>query len=633
MKNFMAAVKENRIVGLLWTQRFGPFFWTQTWGAFNDNLFKTALIVLLAFETATGGIRSHYMTNLAAGLFILPFFLFSGLAGQIADKYEKSLLIRRLKLAEIIIMLCAVPALMLNQTWLLLTLLFAMGIQAAFFGPVKYSILPQHLSSSELIAGNGFVEMGTFVAILLGAIAGSFLAAAHGGRIYVTAAVVLSAIAGWIASRRIPSAAASDPKSAIGWNPLSGTGQAIRLVYRNRIAHWCAAGISWFWFVGSAYLTQLPDFVRLVIEAPPAVVTWLLAAFTVGIGGGSMTCRLFSGRRLELGLIPLGAFVMAAAGWDLSHISITTYGLSPWAPSPTVPPGMLTGILIDLVLIGAGGGVYIVPLFALMQIHTPSAVLSRVIAGNNIINALAMVAAAIAAVLLLGPLDLSISAFFGYLAVGNLIVCAMACWKMPIPVVRFIINGTVRAMYRLRYSGIESIPESGPAVLVCNHVSYVDALIIAGASPRPVRFVMHIDYYRIPILKWFFRLAGAIPIDSGRKNPHILRDALMEIDSALAHGDLICLFPEGQLTRDGQIQSFRPGIEKIVARHPAPVVPLALRGLWGSFFSHYGGKALHHRPRRIRARVELAAGTPFSPTEVNVQVLQDRIGELRGEIA
>ena len=242
---------------LLKKRRFAPFFWTQCFGALNDNLFKTALAILMAYQvSAMGAAHSHLMVNLAAGLFILPFFLFSALAGQLADKYEKAALIRRIKGAEIFIMAGAGVAFIGHQTGLLLGLLFAMGAQSAFFGPVKYSLLPQHLKRAEIVGGNGLVEMGTFVAILLGTMAGGTLVAAPSGRWYVAAAVMLIALAGWLASRRIPPAPAADPGLPIRWNLASETWRVMRLARKERSVWLSMLGISWFWFLGSAYGIQ-----------------------------------------------------------------------------------------------------------------------------------------------------------------------------------------------------------------------------------------------------------------------------------------------------------------------------------------------------------------------------------------
>ncbi len=616
---------------LLKTRRFGPFFWTQFCGAFNDNLFKTALAVLLTYYTASGTMSgSHLLVNLAAALFILPFFLFSALAGQMADKFEKARLIRRIKAAEIMIMGCAGGALLFSQPWLLLALLFAMGAQSAFFGPVKYSMLPQHLKPKEIVGGNGMVEMGTFVAILLGTMAGGILIAADIGRIYVAVAIIVAAVAGWLVSRGIPAAPASEPGLKIRWNIFIETRSILIQAHQDRKVFPAILGISWFWFLGAAYITQLPNYVRQVLQCEAPVVTLLLALFSIGVAAGSLLCERLSGKQVELGLVPLGCLGMGLFGWDFAHAY------------HAVPQGQLLGlvqfwaapgswrVLLDLTVVGICGGLYIVPLFALVQTKTPARRRSRMIAANNVLNALFMVISSILAALLLGVCHLSLGQFFGLLAAGNLLVSLYILRLAPLFALRLAVWALTRIIYRVRCQGLAHIPASGPAMLVCNHVSYMDALIIAGSCRRPIRFVMHASYYDIPLLGRLFRLARVIPIDSARRNPTVLRRALKNIDDALHMGELVCIFPEGHLTKNGEINTFKPGIERIVKRNPVPVVPLALRGLWGSFFSNKGGPPMRRRPKRFWSAIELTAGPFLYSPRVTAADLQARIQALRG---
>ncbi len=619
---------------LLKARHFAPFFWTQFCGALNDNLFKTALAIVLAYEAfGPGAPSSHLMVNLAAAFFILPFFLFSAIAGQLADKYEKSTLIRRIKAAEIAIMAGAAGAFIFNQTWLLLALLFAMGAQSAFFGPVKYSLLPQHLERSQIVGGNGLVEMGTFVAILSGTMAGGTMIMTPLGRWYAAAAVLCIALAGWFASRRIPPAPAAAPGLPIQWNLMVETWRLMGLARKQRGTFPAMLGISWFWFIGSAYVTQLPNYVREVLHGQPRLVTLLLAFFSIGVAVGSLGCERLSGRRIELGLVSFGGLGMSLFGWDLAH------AYHPQAPTALLGMAQFLGtpgswrVLMDLGLIGVCGGLYIVPLTAVLQMRTPVAVRSRLIAANNVLNALFMVVSAVFGALMLALLKWPLPNFLMLLALLNLAVGLYICRTTPVFVLRLAVWALTRLMYRVRCHGLESIPETGAAVLVCNHVSYMDALIIAGSCRRPVRFVMHADYYRWPGLRWLFRLAGVIPIASSRANPAVLRQALQAIARTLAAGELICLFPEGHLTRTGQIDDFRPGIERIIQRSPVPVVPLALRGMWGSIFSHKGGPALKHWPRRFWARIELAAGELVEPWQVTAGYLHRRVQCLRGSMA
>ncbi len=615
---------------LLKTRRFAPFFWTQFSGALNDNLFKTALAIMLTYAAGVSGSHhSSILVNLAAALFIAPFFLFSGLAGQLADKMEKSALIRRIKLLEVGIMGCAALAWMMNWTHVLLALLFAMGAQSTFFGPVKYSLLPQHLRRREIVGGNGMVEMGTFVAILIGTMAGGILIALPSGRHLVALIVVAVAMAGYLAARRIPRAKAADPALRIDWHLIRQSSRLLQTSRKDKDVFAAIIGISWFWFVGAAYLTQMPVFARDILGCDAGVISLLLALFSIGIAVGSLLCERLSGKTVEMGLVPLGALGMSLFGLDLAGAGTAAAG-NPLATAQFLAAPGAWRVLLDLTMIGVFGGLYIVPLFAFVQLRTPAKVRSRIIAANNILNALFMVASAVAAALLLGVRGISLNRFFGLLGLANLMTVAAVYYRYPHLLLRVIAWTLTRTLYRVRNRGLESIPQQGAAVLVCNHVSYVDALLIYAASGRPMRFVMDNSYYHIPVLRHLFKAAGVIPISSGRKNPHLLQQALEEIARTLQDGGLVCIFPEGRLTRDGEIDTFRPGIERIIAQNPVPVVPLALRGLWGSIFSHARGPARSRRTRGFWSRIEVVAGRIVAPQQVTAQSLRGLVQQLRG---
>ncbi len=618
-------------LALLLTKRFGPFFWTQFFGALNDNLFKTALAVLLTYGTLSGGQNNASIrVNLAAGLFIAPFFLFSAMAGQLADKFEKSALIGRVKAAEVAIMGAAALAFLMNWPMVLLLLLFAMGTQSAFFGPVKYSLIPQHLSAAEVVAGNGLVEMGTFLAILVGTILGGLLIATPSGRLWVALFLVAVAGVGWLASRRIPAAEAADPTLKIRWNIWGETRRILQFARRDHYVFLAILANSWFWFVGASYLTQLPAFARDLLHCRPEVISLLLALFAIGIALGSVLCQRLSGSRVELGLVPLGILGMALFGWDLVRAAQQDAPETALSMAQFITAPGAVRILMDLALIGFFGGLYIVPLFAYIQIQSPRRTRSRVIAAANIFNALFMVVSAAMGALLLGMLQMPLLHFFGLLAVLNLIMGILICCRVPYMAFRSLAWILTHLFYRIRLKDIARIPANGPAVLVCNHVSYIDALIIFSAACRPVRFVMHVRYYRIPIFGRFLAAAGGIPIDSGRKSPALLNRAFHEITRTLEDGGLVCIFPEGKLTRDGQIDTFRPGVEKIVALTRAPVIPMALKGLWGSFFSHKNGPPMNRLPRRFWSKIELAVGRHVPPRKVSAAYLRNRVQRLRG---
>jgi 1-acyl-sn-glycerol-3-phosphate acyltransferase len=617
---------------LLGTRRFAPFFWTQFLGAFNDNVFRNALIIVIAFQASDAlGVDSHTLVNIAAGLFILPFFLFSATAGQIADKFDKARIIRAVKLLEICIMGGAAAAFSMGNVYGLLLLLFLMGTQSTFFGPVKYSIIPQHLAPRELVGGNAMVEMGTFVSILLGTMLGGILVQLEGGMAWIGAAVCTIAGLGWLASGWIPPAPSLTPDLRVSLNPLKETWKTIQFGRRVHSVFLSILGISWFWFLGMAYLTQIPNFTRDVLRGDEGVVTLLLTMFSVGIGGGSLLCEKLSGRKVELGLVPLGSLGLSLFGIDLFLAYETPAVEALMGVSGFLATDGSFRVLADLVLIGVFGGLYIVPLFAFVQMRTEPEFRARVIAANNILNAFLMVLSTVVAILLLGVAGLTVSQFFLVLALANIAVAAYIYSVVPEFAMRFLIWILTHIMYRVRHEGLDRIPETGPAVLVSNHVSYVDGLIIGGACRRPIRFVVYEPIYRLPVIHFIFKTGKAIPITSKTQNPEAYARAFETIGKALDAGELICLFPEGKLTKDGEIDTFKSGIEKVVGRNPVPVIPMALRGLWGSFFSHKGGPALKRRPRRFWSRLELVVGEPMAPDEVTAERLHTEVAELRGD--
>jgi 1-acyl-sn-glycerol-3-phosphate acyltransferase len=614
---------------LLSQRRFLPFFLTQFSGAFNDNLFKNILLLLITY-TAGGlaGLSIDTVVNLAALLFILPFFLFSGIAGQMADKYEKSGFIRWVKLAEIMIMATAAVGLWYQWYELLLLLLFLMGTQSTFFGPVKYAILPQVLRNEELIGGNALVEMGTFVAILVGTIAAGLLMGLDQPHRLAAVGALGIAILGYLAARKIPRTGVTRADRVIGRNPFRETWRLMRLATENYSVLMCIMAISWFWFLGAAYLTQFPNFAQSDLMGDETVVTLLLAIFTIGIALGSMACERLSGHRIELGIVPIGSLGLSLFGLDL-------YLSMPAEPMATtwwtlISDGGYRRIALDLMAIGFFGGLFIVPLYAFVQKETPGDHRAQVIAALNVFNALFMVVSALMGVVMLGIIGISIPEFFLVLSMMNLIVACFVYQQLPEFVLRFIVWILSHTIYRVRHQGLRHIPDEGPVLLVCNHVTYMDALVIAGAVRRPVRFVMDYHIFRTPVLGGIFRMARAIPIASKNTDPDIYNAAFERIDEELAAGHVVCIFPEGRLTTDGEIAAFRSGVDLILQRRPVPVVPMALRGLWGSFFSHCGGPAMRHFPKRFWSRIELLAESPLAPEDANAEMLEVRVKDLRG---
>jgi len=616
---------------LLRERRFAPFFWTQFLGAGNDNIYKNALVIFVAFHAADlTSLDPNALVNLAGAVFIAPFMLFSATAGQLADKLEKSRLIRWIKLFEIAIMGVGLVGFWHRDLALLFTGLALLGVHSTLFGPVKYAILPQHLRNEELIGGNGLVEMGTFVAILIGTIAGGLVVAIEGSGPSVAGAVALGvAVAGYLASRGIPRTPAVDPGLAINWNPFTETWKNLRFAYGNRVVWLSMLGISWFWFYGATFLAQFAGFARDVLGGNEHVVTLLLALFSVGIGAGSLLCERLSGRRVELGLVPFGS------------IGLTLFAVDLWFASRGLRASELAGldvffrepahwrIAADLVLIGLFGGFYIVPLYALIQERSAPSHRSRIIAANNILNALFMVASAVLAIVLLRA-GLSIPDLFLVTAIMNAGVAWFIYGLVPEFLMRFLAWLLIHTFYRVDKEGLEHVPDEGPCILVCNHVSYVDAVVIAACVRRPIRFVMDHRIFRLPLLSFLFRTMRTIPIASAKEDAAMKTRAFAEAADALRAGEIVGIFPEGSLTASGELNAFRPGVQQMLATTPVPVVPMALRGLWGSFFSRsFEGKAMR-RLRGVYSRIALAVGAPLPPHEVTPERLQAEVLALRG---
>jgi len=617
-------------IDLLGKRRFLPFFLTQFFGALNDNLYKNGLTVFIAFQSASiSQSESNDLVNIAAGLFILPFFLFSTIAGQLADKYEKSYLISRIKILEIIIMLFAGLAFYLNSMTLLIGLLFLMGTQSALFGPIKYSLLPQVLKGDELIGGNALVQFGTFVAILIGLIAGVLITTIENtGTYWLSASVLMMAIIGYQTSLRIPRATANAPELKIDFHLVKQFLQSFHHARVNRSVFYSIMGISWFWFIGITYVTQLPNYVRYELGGNEQVYVLLLAMFSIGIGAGSFLCEKMSGRIVEIGLVPIGSLGLTLFGIDLYFTQngmVTEELISPWVFATA---GHNPRIMMDLFFLGVFGGIYIVPLFALVQQRSEVTKRARIIAANNVLNALFMVAATVFSLFALSS-GLNIAEL---LLVVSLMNAAVAIWiftLIPEFIMRLLVWLLIHTIYRVKKTELESIPDTGACVLVCNHVSFVDALILAGCIKRPIRFVMYYKIFRIPVLSFVFKTANAIPIAGARENPRLMNEAFEKISAALDDDEIVCIFPEGKITHDGNINPFKSGVMKILEKNPVPVVPLALRGLWGSFFSRKHGSAMSkYFPRGFFNRIELVSGEAIAAENVSIELLQQTVENL-----
>ncbi|MGH8679870.1 MAG: MFS transporter, partial [Burkholderiales bacterium] len=485
---------------LLLERRFAPFFITQLSGAFNDNVYNNALVILVAYHAgAYSTLDPNLLTNIAAGIFIVPFVLLSASAGQLADKFDKCSIIRIIKAVEIAIMAIAGVGMSAKSLPLLFTALFLLGVHSTFFGPVKYAILPQALEPRELVGGNGLVEMGTFLAILAGTLIAGIVVALANGPLWVTVLILAVSVAGFLASLAIPRAPAPVPSLALNWNPFSETWSNLKFAIGNRTVFLSLLGISWFWFYGALFLSQFPNYSKTVLGGSEHVVTLLLALFSVGVAAGSVLCERLSGHKVEIGLVPFGSIGLSVFAVDLfvaTPGSVSQTSLGAWQ-FLTLPGSWR--IAVDLFLIGMFGGFYIVPLYAMVQLRCEPSHRARVIAANNILNALFMVVAAGVAILALQS-GASIAQLLLLTGLLNIVVAAYIYSLVPEFLLRFLDWMLIHSVYRLRTRGLQNIPEEGSALLVCNHQSMTDAMVVAAACRRPIRFVMHYQIFNMPLL-------------------------------------------------------------------------------------------------------------------------------------
>lgn len=619
---------------LLSQKRFAPFFMTQFLGAANDNLFKFAFTVLVTYQLNVSWLEPKMAGLVIGALFILPFVLLSATAGQWADKYDKGRIMRGVKVLEIGVMMLAGIGFWMQLVPLLLGCVFLMGLHSTLFGPVKYAYLPQHLSERELTGGNGMVEMGTFVAILLGNVGGGLMMGIpEAGVHWVAGSCFAVAVIGWLAALQIPASPSSDPQLKLNWNPASETWRNLKLAAEYPSVFRSLLGISWMWFFGAVFLSQFPSFAKEVLGGNTEVASLLLVVFSVGIAVGSLLCETFSHRHVEIGLVPIGAVGMSVFAFDLY---LASQGLT-HAPGTLMTVSEFVShhahwrVIADLGLLAFSAGLYSVPMYALIQLRAKPSHRARIIAANNILNALFMIVSSLMAGALLGH-GFTIPQVFGVTALLNVLVVGYVFWLMPEYIVRLVMLFVTRIVYRLKVRGDEHLPTDGAAILVCNHVSFVDAVILGVCSPRPMIFLMDHRIFKTPGMGWFFKAVKAIPIAPQKENPQAYERAFERARQVLKDGDLLCLFPEGAITKDGKIQPFKPGIMKILETNPVPVIPSALHNLWGSTFSRIEGAAMSKPLRRgLFNRIGLVVGEPIAPQDVTPEVLQTRVQALLDE--
>ena len=623
---------------LLRQRRFAPFFWTQFSGAANDNLFKFAFTVMVTYQLSVSWLPPALAGLVIGALFILPFLLFSATSGQLTDKFEKTRIIRFVKNLEVVIMLVAAAGFMSNnvdvQVPVLLACTFLMGLHSTLFGPVKFAYLPQTLGERELTGGNGMVEMGTFVAILLGNVVGGLIIAVpQVGPDYVAMACVTLALAGRAVAQFIPLAPATDPGLKINWNPVTETWRNLKLANENIVVFRSMLGISWMWFFGATFLSQFPSFAKEVMHGNEQVASLLLVVFSIGIATGSLLCEVLSKRHVEIGLVPLGAIGMSVFAIDLYFASrglgaSPVMGLSAFLAQPAH-----WRVMADLALLSLFAGLYSVPMYALIQLRSQSTHRARIIAANNILNALFMIVSAILAGALLKA-DFTIPQIFLFVGLANAVVAFHIFMLVPEYLLRFIAFMVSRCIYRFKITADHNLPAKGAAVLTCNHVSFIDPVLLMAASPRPICFVMDHRIFNLPVLGWFFKLVKAIPIAPRAEDPVMYEAAFEAAAKVLRQGDLLAVFPEGGITKDGELQAFKGGIMKILENAKrdgvnVPVIPMALTNLWGSYFSRVEGRAMTKPFRRgFGNKVGLNIGAALAASDVQPEILREHVATL-----
>ena len=573
---------------LLKTRRFLPFFLTQFLGAFNDNVFKNALIILITYTAVEQSTLSpQIMITIAAGIFILPFFLFSAMAGQIADKYDKSKLIRIIKTVEIVLMLGAAFGFYWQLTGLLMLILFLMGTQSAFFGPVKYGILPDQLAENELIGGNALVDSSTFISILLGTICGGLLIMVENGPLIISCIVIVVAILGLMSSFSIPATQPAAAALTIHYNFLIETRDIIRHARQHPVIFRSILGISWFWLFGASFLSQFPTFAKDVVGGNEQVVTLFLATFTIGIAIGSLLCNRLLKGEIAATYVPMGIIGMTLFTVDMY---LASSSLSPVETGVLIGAGVYLEsfahwrILIDLLGISICGGIYIVPLYAIIQHRTEMSHMSRTFAANNILNALFMVVSAIAISAMLAY-DFSVIDVFLVIAIVNGVMAVYISSLLPQALVKSVLRWIFHLCYKLDVKGVEHFHKmDSKTIIVANHLSFLDAVLIGAYVPHHVSFAINTHIAKRWWLRPFLFLADTIALDPA--NPMSTRLLIDRVKK----GRVIVIFPEGRLTVTGSLMKIYEGPAMIADKTGAQVLPIIISGAQYTPFSKLRGK-------------------------------------------
>lgn len=573
---------------LLGTRRFLPLFITQFLGAFNDNVFKNALAIMITYRIAeASGMNAQIMVTVAAGIFILPFLLFSASAGQFADKYEKVKLIRLVKLAEVAIMLLSAAALYLQNVYILIALLFLLGMQATFFGPMKYAILPIQLKENELIAGNGLVEAGTFIAILLGTLFSGILVLTTHGTFIISASIVAIAVLGYVSALFIPGTDQRNPDIKLNPNFISETARLLRYSKARWDIYLSVLGISWFWLVGAVYLSELPVFAKSMLNANEHVVTWFFALFSIGIALGSMLCNRLLRGQVNATFVPLAAIGMSVFAFDMYRVAnMVQPNMSQGLLDLTTYLSTFSGwhISLDLLFLSMCGGLYTVPLYAILQHRSTPSHRARVIASNNVMNSLFMVVAAVGTVVML-QLNYTVNDVFLVIAILNIFVAIYISKLLPDLLLKSILRLVLTALYGVKVHGLENYYNAGKrVVIIANHTSFLDAALFAAFLPDKPTFAIDKRTSEKWWVRWFLPLVDAYPVDA--TNPM----AVKSIIQLVKRNKRCVIFPEGRITVTGALMKIYEGPGMVADKANAVLLPICIQGAQYTPFSRMRGK-------------------------------------------
>lgn len=574
-------------------------FITQFMGAFNDNIFRAAMSGFVTYKLTTM-VPEHkqIIVTLAVGLFMLPFFLFSATAGEMADKFRKDMIFKVLKVVEVVIAAFAIAGFWVGSPHMLLAVLFFMGTQSAFFGPAKYSVLPDVLKKDELIAGNGLFEAGTYLAILEGLIIGGLLMSGAGDGIVATALCVSSvATVGLISSLCIPKIPAAEPKLRLTRNFLKLTWKNMKFATVKREVFLCIMGLSWFWLLGAVLISQIPGLAQEVLNGSGGVYTFLLTVFSCGIGLGAIVCQLLLKGEISSRYLPLSALLMAVFLGDLAW---TTLGIVPSSEVRTFSEFItsFTGIRIslDLLMVAFSGGLFMVPLNTMLQVFTSGKIRSRVIATNNIVNALFMVMGSVVCIVLLS-VGVKIGGIFAILAVANALVAVYICGLLPEHLVRSFGKKLFKLMYGVEVVGLENYKSlKGKAVIVSNHQSFLDPAILWLYLPG-VTFAINTNIAKKGWIRPFLRLAKYVTVDP--TNPM----GVKKLTETVRLGRKVVIYPEGRMTTTGGLMKVYPGPAIIADKSNAPVLPISIEGAQYTAFSRFAGKFRKSPKSRIKMTI------------------------------